>query len=108
MKRKIGVWLSFAAIHTGSLLFGASTVATGSEGEGLAWKYHCVTCHGVNGKSTQSRYPNIAGQNALYIESRLKYFRGGSEPANRMNGQAAPLSDEEISILSQHFSRMPR
>ncbi len=82
--------------------------ALASDGKNLAWKYHCVTCHGERGKSNAARYPHIAGQNAAYIESRLKYFRSYTEPGNQMNAQAAPLSDEEITILADHFSRMSK
>ncbi len=99
--------LKLALVASG---FGA-TVATAAsipDGEALAWKYHCMTCHGASGKSSSSRYPNLAGQNAAYIESRLKYFRSGEEPGNQMNGQAAPLSDEEIRVLADHYSKMAR
>jgi len=100
-------FLKLALLTSGAV--SAGTVASSvSDGEALAWKYHCMTCHGARGKSSSSRYPNLAGQNAAYLESRLKYFRAGEEPANQMNGQAAPLSDEEIRALAEHYSRMSR
>ena len=74
-------------------------------GAELAFKYHCTTCHGEGGRSTAVRYPKIAGQTRLYLESRLKYFRDGVEPGNQMNAQAAPLSDDDIAILSDYYSR---
>lgn len=76
-------------------------------GAALAWKYHCMTCHGENGRADSSRYPNLAGLPAPYIESRLKYFRSAVEPGNQMNGQAAPLSDQDIRTLAAHYSAMP-
>ncbi len=73
----------------------ASAVAASQhDGASLAWKYHCITCHGEQGKSNSSRYPHLAGQTAPYLESRLRYFRAKEEPGNHMNAQAAPLSDE--------------
>ena len=102
---KYGARLSRIGLGAGLLLSGA---ALADPGRDLAWKYHCVTCHGENGRSTQARYPNIAGQNAPYLEARLRYFRDGVEHNNRMNGQAAPLSDEDIATLAGYFSRMPR
>ena len=93
------------AVFAGALVANAATADSGRE---LAWKYHCVTCHGEDGRSNQARYPNIAGQSAPYLEARLKYFREGVEHNNRMNGQAAPLSDEDITTLASYFSRMPR
>jgi cytochrome c553 len=81
------------------------TIFAADEGAELAWKYHCTTCHGVTGKSNAQRYPNLAGQNNIYLVSRLKYFRDGVEPGNQMNAQAAPLSDETIELLADYFSR---
>ena len=52
-----------------------------------------------------SRYPNLAGQNAPYLVSRLKYFRAEEEPGNQMNAQAVLLTDEEINLLADYFSK---
>lgn len=78
--------------------------AQANSGGELAWKYHCTTCHGLTGVANSNRYPNLAGQNAPYLETRLKYFRAQEEPGNQMNAQAAPLSDEEIEQLAKYFS----
>jgi len=98
--------MTLALAAAAGVFLPATAVAVG-EGEDLAWKYHCITCHGDRGKSNDPRYPHIGGQNANYIEARLKYFRERIEPGNQMNAQAAPLSDEEISTLAQYFSKMP-
>ena len=55
--------------------------------------------------SLPSRYPNLAGQNAPYLVSRLKYFRAEEEPGNQMNAQAVLLTDEEIDLLAEYFSK---
>jgi cytochrome c553 len=84
----------------------ATQLASASdEGRDLAWKYHCVTCHGMKGISIDQRYPNLSGQNVAYLVSRLRYFRDGVEHGNQMNGQAAPLSDEEITKISEFFNK---
>ena len=64
-----------------------------------------MTCHGQQGIASSDRYPNLAGQNVAYLVSRLKYFRDGTERGNQMNGQAAPLSDEEIEKLAEFFNQ---
>ncbi len=84
---------------------GAAYAKDESDGEALAWKYHCMTCHGRTGVASSDHYPNLAGQNPVYLEGRLRYFREGIEPGNRMNGHAAPLSDEQIRILATYFNR---
>ena len=71
----------------------------------LAWRYHCITCHRNAGVANSDRYPNLSGQNALYLETRLKAFRAKEDPRNSMNAQAAGLTDEEIKRLAGYFSQ---
>ena len=94
---------SICVVGVGMLLSPTSFAA--DEGEKTAFKHHCVTCHGYDGKSNASRYPNLAGQNAPYLVSRLKYFRAEEEPGNQMNAQAVLLTDEEIDLLADYFSK---
>ena len=94
---------SVCVVGVGMLLGPTSFAA--DEGEKTAFKHHCVTCHGYDGKSNASRYPNLAGQNAPYLVSRLKYFRAEEEPGNQMNAQAVLLTDEEIDLLADYFSK---
>ena len=35
----------------------------------------CAACHGAQGKSIASDWPNLAGQNQRYISEQLKYFQ---------------------------------
>ena len=97
------VAVSVCAMLIGTLL--SSTTLAADEGEKAAFKHHCVTCHGYDGKSNASRYPNLAGQNAPYLAARLKYFRAEEEPGNQMNAQAVLLTDEEIDLLADYFSK---
>ena len=94
----IRVAVSVCAVLIGTLLSAISHAA--DAGENAAFKHHCVTCHGYEGKSSAPRYPNLAGQNAPYLVSRLKYFRAEEEPGNQMNAQAVLLTDEEIDLLT--------
>ena len=99
----IRVAVSVCAVLVGTLLSAISHAA--DAGEKAAFKHHCVTCHGYEGKSSDSRYPNLAGQNAPYLVSRLKYFRAEEEPGNQMNAQAVLLTDKEIDLLAEYFSK---
>ena len=100
---------SFVIVLSASFLFLVSGVAQADleeeEGAELAWKYHCITCHGEDGLADSTRYPNIGGQNQMYLVSRLKYFRDGKEAGNQMNAQAVLLSDEVIEKLATYFSK---
>ena len=94
---------AYCALVVG-LAFTLATPALAADGEALAWKYHCITCHGERGVAKSPQYPMLAGQNAAYLISRLRYFRAQEEVGNVMNGQAAPLSDEEIEALARYFN----
>ena len=100
---------SFLITVSAAILFLLSGLALADleeeEGAELAWKYHCITCHGEDGLADSTRYPNIGGQNQMYLVSRLKYFRDGKEAGNQMNAQAVLLSDEVIEKLASYFSK---
>lgn len=81
----------------------------GDAAAGKAKAAACAGCHGANGKSIAPNYPNLAGQNAAYLESALKAYRDGQRSAGQaaiMKGMAAPLSDADISNLAAYFSSL--
>lgn len=82
--------------------------ADAERGEDLAWQHRCMTCHGEVGVTVDARYPHLAGQPAMYLSARLKYFRDEEEPMNQMNGQARPLTDEDIEDLAAYFAAQRR
>jgi cytochrome c553 len=71
----------------------------------------CGTCHGVNGRSVSPTFPNLAAQQAPYIELQLKAFKDQSradpDAQAYMWGMASQLSDTTISGLAKHFSQQP-
>jgi len=71
----------------------------------------CSKCHGANGLSVSPIFPNLAGQQASYIDGALRLFRerGRSDPHARafMWGIARGLSDDQIAGLAQYFASQP-
>jgi cytochrome c553 len=71
----------------------------------------CGTCHGVNGRSVSPTFPNLAGQQAPYIEAQLKAFkdqtRADPDAQAYMWGMASQLSDTTISALAGYFAAQP-
>ncbi len=70
----------------------------------------CVACHGADGNSPTSAYPNIAGQGADYLFKQLKEFKAEEgKPALRKNdimaGMVAALSVEDMKSLAVYFSQ---
>jgi cytochrome c553 len=65
----------------------------------------CTGCHGPTGVGMgPAKFPRIAGQQAPYIDSTLKGFRGGvraNDPNAMMRNVASRMSDEDIAAVSQ-------
>jgi cytochrome c553 len=71
----------------------------------------CSTCHGAQGISVSPMFPNLAGQQAAYLEVQLKAFRDRSraDPHAQafMWGMAAQLTDGTITDIAAYFAAQP-
>ena len=67
----------------------------------------CAACHGENGVATQPMYPNLAGQQANYIEHALHAYKSGERKNPIMGAQVTSLSDADIKQLAAWFSAQP-
>jgi cytochrome c553 len=66
----------------------------------------CAACHGPEGNSFNSVWPNLAGQKAAYIISQLKDYRAGHRCDPWMSPMAKPLTDKEIEDLAAFYSNL--
>jgi cytochrome c553 len=85
----------------------AIAMAAGSLAAGATKAAVCQACHGPNGNSTNPQWPNLAGQNAAYIEGQLKQFHDKTriDASGVMPPMAAGLSDQDIEDLAVYFSQ---
>ncbi len=68
----------------------------------------CFACHGVNGNSTNSMFPVLAGQNARYIYLELRDYKEGARSNPMMSPMAAALSKTDMQDIAAFFeSRKP-
>ena len=72
----------------------------------------CLACHGVNGNSVNPEWPNLAGQNAAYIEHQLHLLHDGRRTgkvgdaaAAMMPAMATALSDQNIEDVAAYYSQ---
>ncbi|WP_227369362.1 c-type cytochrome [Halomonas sp. M20] len=82
--------------------------AGGSDLSGASKIGVCSTCHGQDGKGTTPMYPNLAGQNATYLENSLKAYRAGEREGGMssvMTPMASGLSDEDIVDIAEYYSQ---
>lgn len=81
----------------------------GDAAAGKAKAAMCAGCHGANGIAISPTYPNLAGQNAPYLEAAMKAYklkqRSGGQAAV-MYGMAAALSDADIANLAAYYSSL--
>jgi len=101
--------LGFALFAATSLTLGAAGAQAGDIAAGKAKSATCAACHGANGKASIPTYPNLAGQNAGYIEASLQAYKAGqrtSPQAAIMKGMAMPLSDADIKNLAAYYSSL--
>lgn len=68
----------------------------------------CASCHGVDGVSAKARWPNLAGQNDLYLIKQLYAFRDGARKDAYMTPMARPLTDQDIRNLAAYYASLPR
>jgi len=74
----------------------------GNKASGVA---ACMACHGPTGAGNPAaNFPNLAGQQAIYVAKALKDFRSGArttDPNKMMRGVAAKMTDAEITAVAQ-------
>jgi cytochrome c553 len=94
-----------ALVVTGvALTLSAPSRAAGSAGAGAGKVATCLACHGMNGNSVNSLWPNLAGQNAAYTEEQLQLLREGKRPNPVMMPQAQQLSDQDIADIATYYA----
>ncbi|MGC9447826.1 c-type cytochrome [Cereibacter johrii] len=64
----------------------------------------CALCHGADGVAVLEDAPNLAGENAVYIETQLKAFRTGKRTHEIMSPIAAELTDAEIRAAADWYA----
>jgi len=68
----------------------------------------CSNCHGITGSATSPNFPNLAGQQEIYLTNQLQAFRGHSrrDPAGYeyMWGISRTLTDKQIQEIAAYFS----
>ena len=64
----------------------------------------CALCHGPIGIATLPNAPNLAGQQAIYLQEQLKNYRNGRRQNEVMGLIVKNLTDAEITQLATWYS----
>lgn len=65
----------------------------------------CVSCHGMNGITVTTLWPNLAGQQSLYLQKQLHNFKSGKRKSPIMGVIAKELTDKEITAVAEYYSQ---
>ena len=83
------------------------TLPVGDAGVGKGLIAQCAACHGASGVSSNSDWPNLAGQGEQYLFSQLKYFQTG-ERENVLMMAVIPylktLTDSQLQDIAAFYS----
>ena len=75
----------------------------------IEWIGRCERCHGIDGNSTDPRFPMLAGQDETYLRSALEAYAGKTRGSNSMHAMAEPLSPLDVERIARHYAtRTPK
>jgi cytochrome c553 len=81
-------------------------VQAGDVAAGKAKSGTCTSCHGMNGKTMNPNYPNLAGQNANYLVTAIKDYKNGNRKNALMGSMVSALSDTDIDDIAAYYSSL--
>lgn len=92
------------AVAASAFLLSSSWVAAGDAQKGQEKSAVCQGCHGPDGNSLGPDWPNLADQNASYIQKQVTDFQGGKRKDPTMSTMVGGLSKEDIADIAAYFS----
>ncbi len=91
------------ALLSAVLLSSASALAGPTEDLAAS----CNACHGMNGVSVGPSMPSIGGLSEAYLKNMMLQWKSGERYSATMGRHFKGYSDEELSKLATHFSKLP-
>jgi cytochrome c553 len=68
------------------------------------WVNRCERCHGLDGNSTDPRFPMLAGQERAYLTAALKAYSDSGRTNSTMHAMSDPLSAADIERIVERFA----
>jgi len=73
------------------------------------WIARCARCHGIDGNSSDPRFPMLAGQDEGYLKKTLRNYSAEEGRTSTMHAMADPLSAMDIERIAAYFaSQQPK
>jgi cytochrome c553 len=99
--------LSLAAVLAASALCAGHVAAADIEAGKKKAQEVCAACHNMDGISTVTDYPKLAGQYPDYMAKALRDYKSGARKNPIMAGMAAGLSQKDIDDVSAYYASLP-
>lgn len=87
-----------------SLLSSVEVLAEGNAEAGQTKILLCTACHGSEGVSASSLYPNLAGQGEKYLLKQLQDIKSDARPILEMTGMLTAMSDQDLEDIAAFFA----
>jgi len=68
------------------------------------WIARCERCHGLDGNSSDPRFPMLAGQDAEYLKKALDAYTEKGNGSAAMHAMADPLSAADVERIVTHYA----
>jgi cytochrome c553 len=95
---------NIAAYFSGLKCESSSNFTDGAAAARKAGALMCTSCHGTNGVSTSSAWPNLAGQSKDYLVNALKSYASGGRSNVVMSTLAKSLRESDIEKLAAYYA----
>ena len=66
----------------------------------------CAACHGPVGVSVNPAWPNLAGQQPVYLAKQIRMFRDGERVEPTMQPFVQNLADQDIDDLAAYYASL--
>jgi cytochrome c553 len=68
------------------------------------WAQRCDRCHGPDGRSTDPRFPILAGQSETYLVQALRHYHGGERTSSMMYAMSFQMVENDIKNLAVYYA----
>lgn len=68
------------------------------------WIDRCERCHGIDGNSTDPRFPMLAGQDRTYLGKALQAYASAKRDNSAMHAMSTPLSKADIENMVEYYA----
>jgi cytochrome c553 len=102
----ISARIVLVALFSFAALAGAGGAQAADIAAGRAKAQLCAACHGEDGVSRIPLMPSLAGQQDVYLQWQLVYFRSGARKSQAMQLIAGQLTNEDIRNLGAYYASL--